>query len=417
MPYITREDGEKFVIPSYRDTLRVKSTGILKREILLLSSNYGEYITLQKKAADHYEAAFSTDTGYLLGESIWNYFKRPYDMIYCEVIPNTSEAILVIVKSGTVYLDGSFPVDSIPEELVIFKTQTTNFHIYLYGDVPISEDPEENKFSFDRGAVKEFTILSEPIFNTLPLYKNYHLELVDIALRAQGIGVLPVKQLLGVFVVLGLVWMVWEYISTHKKELPIMVVGPANPYQSYYDALSKPDPVKQLDQIDTDITLLNQIPGWSPRTMHYEDGKLKVAVVSNHTTTAILYQWAALHHATVDLTAEGFTVTMVIIGENRPAPTTILDVDRVIATIIDRISVVMPGNHVTLVAVAPKKGFSDAEIEINLAYAPPITLGLIASQLKGLPLVLSSAVLNVTPVGQKGAGGVTGKINLHAIGN
>src|SRR5688572_11892417 len=105
MPYITREDGEHFVIPSYRDVLVVKQKNQLKKEILLLSQSYGEYITLQKKGGNQYEVAFSPDTGYLLGESIWYHFKRPVDLIYCEAIPNTTEAILVIVKSSSVYLD------------------------------------------------------------------------------------------------------------------------------------------------------------------------------------------------------------------------------------------------------------------------------------------------------------------------
>ena len=148
MSYITREDGEHFVIPSYRDVITSKQKSFIKKEILLLSQSYGEYITLQKKNDNQYEVAFSPDTGYLLGESLWHYFKRPLDMIYCEAIPNTTEAILVIVKNGSVYLDGSFPLDSIPEELVVFLTQQNNFEICIYGDVPISQTPEIGKFSF-----------------------------------------------------------------------------------------------------------------------------------------------------------------------------------------------------------------------------------------------------------------------------
>src|SRR5262245_20600863 len=107
MPYIAREDGERFVLPFYRNFLIFNQKSQLKKEILLLSQSYGEYITLQKKNATQYEVAFSPDTGYLLGESIWHNFKKPLDLIYCEAIPNTTEAILVIVKSGSVYLDGS----------------------------------------------------------------------------------------------------------------------------------------------------------------------------------------------------------------------------------------------------------------------------------------------------------------------
>src|SRR5690348_12369046 len=101
MPYITREDGERFIIPSYRDVLSAQKPGLLKKEILLLSETYGQYITLQKKSSTQYEVTFSHEPGVLLGETIWHYFKRPSDLIYCEAIPNTAEAILVIVKSGS----------------------------------------------------------------------------------------------------------------------------------------------------------------------------------------------------------------------------------------------------------------------------------------------------------------------------
>lgn len=194
MPYITREDGVHFVVPSYRDVITVKSSSVAKKEILLLSSNYGQYITLQAKGPIQYEIACSPDTGYLLGESIWYYFKRPLDMIYCEAVPNTTEAILVIVKDGSVYLDGSFPLDAIPEELVIFLTQQNHFQIYVYGDVPISESPQEGKFSFEPSSVKSFSELDSPVFPSLPLYKTYQLQLVDQVLKTHGIGVLPIQK-------------------------------------------------------------------------------------------------------------------------------------------------------------------------------------------------------------------------------
>ena len=129
MAYITRDDGVQFVIPSYRDVITMKSASGLKKEILTLSSSYGEYITLQQKSTVQYEVAFSPDTGYLLGESIWHHFSRPIDMVYCEAVPNTTEAILVIVVAGSVYLDGRFQIDSIPDELVVFLTQKNNFDV------------------------------------------------------------------------------------------------------------------------------------------------------------------------------------------------------------------------------------------------------------------------------------------------
>ena len=123
MPYIAREDGEHFVVPSYREAVVAKGASAVKRDIVSLSNNYGQYIAIQSKGPLRYEVAYSPDTGYLLGESIWYFLNRPFEMIYCEAIPDTTEVILVIVKEGSVYLDGRFPADGVQEELVSFLTQ------------------------------------------------------------------------------------------------------------------------------------------------------------------------------------------------------------------------------------------------------------------------------------------------------
>src|SRR5579864_5340376 len=137
MAYIAREDGENFVIPSYRDVIS-KRKSQLKNDILELSSRYGEYLALLRRGVAQYEVAFSNDAGYLFGECVWHYFNRPLDLIYCEVIPDTTEAYFVLVKEGGVCLDGTFPLDHIAEELQAFTTQQNQFEIYVYGDTPIS---------------------------------------------------------------------------------------------------------------------------------------------------------------------------------------------------------------------------------------------------------------------------------------
>lgn len=411
MPYITREDGERFVIPSYRDVLRTKSKSVLKREILLLSANYGEYITLQKKASDLYEAAFSVDPGYLLGESIWFYLKQPFDMIYCEAIPNTSEAILVIVKSGSVYLDGSFPVESIPEELVIFKTQENNFDIYIQGDVPISEIPEEGKFYFDASSVKNFTILDTPIFPLLPLYKNYHLQLVDTVLKSQGIGVLPIKQTIIALVSIGLLWMVWNFITTHKEEIPTTIIGPSSPYQAYITQLTSPDPVQILQDISKKVTLLLAIPGWLPEDMIYGAGTLTAQMRSFSVQTNILYDWAKKNNATVEITTDGFFVNFPITTPNRNPPTKIFRMQDIIARLVDRLLYVIPGNVMKVGTFVKLNAVTETELIIQFSIVPPITLDAIAQQFKDLPLILTNVHMKLQ------AQGLSGTITLKAFGN
>lgn len=410
MPYITREDGERFVIPSYRDVISAKKKSLLKREILLLSTNYGEYITLHRKNVEQYEVAFSPDTGYLLGETVWHYFKRPLDLIYCEVIPNSTEAILVIVKSGSVYLDGTYPIDSITDELVIFRTQQNNFDIYIYGDIPISKTPAEGKFTFDPSSVRSFQVLDEPVFPKLPKVKSFQLQSVDTVLKAQGIGVLPIRTILTVLTVAFLLWAAYEYLSSHKKQLPTAFVSYVNPYQVYLESLSSPDPVIVLHRIYDEIKQLYTIPGWTPNTLEFVKGKYKALVTSDGTKSDLLFAWAKENNSTILIQPDGFYVTGEIFVPNRAPPETIYKLNEAIATLVDRLSDVMPGNHLSLGAAIDRKSYVEMPITINFTNMSPELFDLIGLQLKNLPLVLVK--VSITSAN----GDLTGSIVLQALG-
>lgn len=411
MPYITRDDGEHFVIPSYRDVITVKSASNLKREILSLSSNYGEYITLQAKGAIQYEIAFSPDPGYLLGESIWYYFKRPLDMIYCEAIPNTTEALLVIVKDGSVYLDGSFPLESVPEELIIFLTQQNNFNIYLYGEVPISQTAEVGKFSFEPSSVKSFTILDTPVFPTLPLIKSYQLQRVEQVLSAHGIGELPVKKIvIGAVIVLTL-WFMWMYMTSQREEVRQIYIHEVNPYQAFDDAMASPAPDQEINLFLEGLNRFFSMPGWSIKQIDYAHEMITAAVQSEGSNIQTLAQWAAHNGATLDMNPKGFTLSMHISVPNRNQPGKIYPVKQVMIKFIDNLALVYPGNHLKFSGFANKGVYTNAAITIGIDNLSPAAIGLIGNICKGMPLVLKNITL------KQDAGLLTGTISIDALGN
>lgn len=410
MSYITREDGEHFVIPSYRDVLSAKQKTQLKKDILLLSQSYGDYITLQKKNATQYEVAFSPDTGYLLGESIWHQFKRPADMIYCEVIPNTTEAILVIVKSGSVYLDGRFPIESIPEELIIFLTQQNSFEIYIYGDVPISEHPEEGKFSFEPSSVQSFNILPEPVFPTLPLLKMYQLQLVDQVLKAQGIGVLPITQIATVIGVLGLAWLGWWYFTKPSEEVKVSTAPQVNPYQRYLDQLTSPAPDAEMSVVLDSFQKFSTMPGWNATTIDYLHGNLQVKVQSAGGTVEALNSWCILNNMSLSIKQDGMYVVASLFTPKRRPPTVIYPLKEVIGTLVDRLSKVYPGNQMRLGEINSRNNYSDTIITLTLSSVTPDVIGLISKQFADLPLILQGFTLNA----QNGI--LNGTITIQALG-
>lgn len=413
MPYIERDDGVRFVIPSYRDTLVAKQKSQLKNEILTLCESYGNFIAMQKKGISQYEVAFSPDTGYLLGESIWHYFKRPLDMIYCEAIPNTTEAILVIVKAGSVYLDGSFPMDIIPEELVIFLTQENNFEIYVYGDVPISETPEEGKFSFEGKSVKSFIVLDKPVFSTLPLLTIYQLRLVEQVLKEHKIGVFPTRQLIFGLVGLGLIWMLYSYLTTPKEE----VVAPAlkveeSPYKEFVASLHSPAPQTQINSLVNEIKILLTMPGWTIRSIDYANGVLTIGVMSGGSTVQDLFRWAEKNDFPVTVKPEGVFLTKNLTFTSRPDPNRIYPIKEVIGVLNDRLADVYPGNNITLGQFINKGVFTSVPVTITLSAVSLSVLVLIADQLKDLPLVLTSFKVNVDSINN-----LTGTMTLDALGS
>jgi hypothetical protein len=420
MPYITREDGERFVIPSYRDTISAKKASLLKKEVTLLSATYGEYVTFQKKGVTLYEVAFSADAGYLLGECVWHHFKRPPDMVYCEAIPNTFEAILVIVKAGSVYLDGTFPVDSIPDELVVFKTQQNSFNIYVYGDVPISQTPEPGKFSFDASSVKSFSVLDNPVFPTLQGIKTFQLQLVDVALKAQGVGALPVKQIAIVAIVVVVIFVVYELLTSQKQvqeALPIAsFTAPVNPYQSFLEQLNSPDPSDEMDTIFNSVFILNTIPGWSPGVMTYTPGlpaKLRAKVTSKGIKVDVLYAWAYKNNVTIEMLPDGYYATVISVTRKRPPPNKIYQLRDVITNLVDTLSVIMPeSNNLSFTAFVDKRVFSQTVITLTFSELAPATYIMMADYLKGYPLVITQASIS-----ESDTGFLSGQIVFTALGN
>lgn len=412
MPYITREDGEHFVIPSYRDVIAAKSASSLKKEVLTLSASYGEYITLQEKGPIQYEVAFSPDIGYLLGESVWHQFKRPLDMIYCEAIPNTSEALLVIVKDGSVYLDGSFPIESIPEELVIFLTQQSHFKIWVYGDVPISEKPEEGKFCFESASVASFTVLDTPVFPTLPLLGIYRLQLVDTVLKAHGVGVFPVKKVVTGVVIVAVLWLMWTYMTAPKEAVRNIIISQTDPYGGYELLLASPAPDQEIKQFVEKLNLIFAMPGWYPKQLDYAKGTLKVPVLSSGSNIQTIKTWAHANDATLNMDTKGVTLTFSMSLPNRSVPTNIYPLSDVIINFVDKLALIYPGNRVKFTNFSKKgSAYSETTITISIDKLSPATLLLIANECKDLPLALNSISL------KSDNGLLSGKISLDAAGS
>ena len=74
MTLLTRGDGTPFVIQAYRELLITHKRSMLLQEIRMLAEQQGQYLRLSKNKDQNIEAVFNNEPGYLLAESIWQYF-------------------------------------------------------------------------------------------------------------------------------------------------------------------------------------------------------------------------------------------------------------------------------------------------------------------------------------------------------
>lgn len=410
MAFITREDGVNFVIPSYREVFTAKNKSTIKKDVLALSKSYGEYITMQKKGENQYEVAFSPDLGYLLGETVWYNFNRPNDLIYCEALPNSTDAILVIVKNGSVYLDGRFPIDNIAEELVIFLSQENHFNIYIYGDVPISKNPEPGKFSFEESSVESFNILAEPVFEKLPLIKAYRFETVNVVLKAYGIGVIPLNIIAAVAGVLIVGYLFYNYM-TREKPKPVEVVMEPNPLQEYVDALTSPAPEKSMDALVQGLKQFLTIPGWNLKNVTFNGTSIEGNIVSPGVSLKSLQEWCGRNDATMSISTNGVLVARAFNITPRLKPTKIYPVKQAIMIFIDRLLKVYPGNHITMTNNPVTGPYINTAINIDIVDATPQTLALLGKQFEGLPFILSKVSLS-----KSDSNLFNGSVTVNALG-
>jgi hypothetical protein len=408
MPYIAREDGEHFVIPSYRDVLTAKQKSVIQKDVISLSQSYGEFITMQRKGPQQYEVAFSPDRGYLLGETVWHQFKRPLDMIYCEAVPNSAEAILVIVKGGSVYLDGSFPMESIPEELIIFLTQQNNFEVFVYGDVPISETPTEGKFSFDPASVKSFTVLDQPVFSSLPLLKAYQFQPVLPVLKSHGIGGLPMMPIFMGLMLIGLGWMMYGFWN---REKPPEIQMEVNPYQGLVDALASPAPDQAMAAVVNGLKLFTTAPGWTVKQLTYTAGTIDVMMLSSGNSIENLMDWANQNKASFVIKATGISLSIKPVINSRAKPDKVYPSKEVLAIFMDRLQEIYPGDHLKLVETKAPGPYSNTKLNISIVNISPMLIGLIGEQFKGLPFTLDKVDLTVKD------GLISGTISAIAYGS
>lgn len=400
MPILKREDGVNFVLQPYRETLAIRNTSLLRKEIRYLAEQYGENIRLFKRKGDEYEAVFSQESGVLLGETVWYYFKEAPELIYCEVLKSKEpQVLLVIVRDGKVYLDTKVSPESLFDEMASLLVETQGrYEVYTFGQLPDV---------FTHPAVKSLTQLPQALFPVLPTNHAFQLWKLDQALDEHGLGIKRRSSLIAVTIVcLGILGVLWWYV--HQRETETIYL---NPYEQYELALQTPNPAAQINALLEGIQKVNTLTGWTADTVNYNGQTATMPLKSLGGTASQLMTEAQDLKMSVIFAAEGASITFPTIVPKRSVPAKIARTQQIIALIIDRMMRVLPGKSVQINSAAQKQVFTETTVTISFNNISPDVLRLIASDIDDLPVTLVSVTAN------RNGGLFSGNLQLNVVGN
>lgn len=414
MVLIRREDGVQFVGQSYRELLIQKNSTLLKKEICLIGKTNGEFARLFKQRDSLYEAIFSHEPGYLLGETVWRYFGKPADLIYCETLPDKEHAIVVIVRSGSIYLDAKLPLANLQDEFISLTAGNNRFVIYIYGDIPLAERAEEGKFSFDPLLVHSFNQLETPLFPRLPIDDELKLVPMEEAIRSLRLGERPFSVIILALLMIISSLLYWLYAGKEKL-IPQQAVTFVQPHAKLQQLLAKqlrgPSIAQQLQQLVVVLSSLYNLPGWTVRSLDFDAYSITAQLYSLGGGAMELLNWSKQNIAEPNLTSEGAKLIFPLNLPKRTLVPALLKQEEVTAGVIDKMLQTLPVKSVHINEVKRLGGLLQESLTITFTNISPNTLALIGKQLDDLPVKLVKGSIAQTD------GLLAGQLELLAIGD
>lgn len=407
MPVLRREDGVQFVLQPYRELLSMQSRGLLKQELHFLGQNYGMYARVFSQPDKRFEAVFSHDPGYLLGEMVWNHFGRPVNLIYCEALPDSEEILLIMVRDGNVFLDARVDALQLQEEITALYSNPILFKFYVVGNVPVSEHPEAGKLHLEKAVVQSFAILNTSVFLTIAIEPQFHLLPLERAVAELKLD--QKAQLLALGVLLAVLGMgVWWWFSTEST--PPGVVE--TPLETFQMALRTPAPSDQLSALSRNVPVIYNIPGWIATQLTYSGSAIQVQANTLGGSLLSLLAWTNFHHMGMQITPAGATLSIPILVQTRITDEEVPQSTQLaLATLIDRVKQTLPEKSIQISNTVNHGFYKEVQVIITVDNVAPEVLNIIGQQLIGLPVTLTNCSFNLAN------GLLSGTIQLTILGD
>lgn len=411
MGIIERQDGARFVMQAYREILPGMTSSTSAIEIRRLSHQHGSMLCLMRHhGAKELEIAISSDSGYLLGECVWDHFGKPKNLIYCEATGESANCILVVVRNGSVYLDKALLTSEVEQELQPILHDKVSYTVYTYGDVPLRsvETFGGATFMLPKVMQAEFNHLKEPLLNHLLPVETYRLlelpKILNSSLLKKRMHLWAGLLLLVFLSVIG--WVGFRSVGKHEH-MTYKPKGDVNISQS----IKMPDIVDVIGGLASRVTSLYDLAGWQVISISYQSSRLHIQLRHMQGDFSELTRWVKQHGYVLDMNSDGVGLSASLTFDNKKSEITGKLNDN-LSKMMQALSTVLPLENVHVGSRYQQvNGIFIQRITINLQDLSPDLFSLIGHSLKHLPLSLSSAELSIK------SGLIDGNLHLSLWGH
>jgi len=402
MPIIKRSDGVQFVTQSYREPLEKQSLSLLKRNIRLLAQKHGEYICLIKRDNGGFEAVFSRDLGFLLGESVWYYLQRPRNLILCENLPEEDSVLLVVVKAGTVYIDAKVSYSSLAEDLAFLSTSTEKYDVFVYGDVPLAKAgsavSEKDSIILEKESVNSFTVLPESVLPRLAMQHEFQLQSLALILNSSFLKNKYIAPITTIVISAVLIFFIREmfFSAPVSVDVPkVQEVASIDGYELYNKSLMTSAPGKLLIELGNVMALYSRLGGWDVVSLNFANGIYKAQVKTSIGNAQQLQILTKKYGININGDVNGGEANLSINTSvaHRAMPSRIYELSKVVNLFTEKMQLVVSRDGITLGSVNSYGTTKSLDATINFNSFAPSTFALIGKLVANLPLSVSSIAL------------------------
>lgn len=409
---LAKPDGTQFIVQAYRERLTLRKRSALVQKLRDLAEQHGQYLLLLPMPQRAIEVVFSKDPGYLMAETIWNFYAKPSHLIFCERLSKDhNQVLLTVIREGEVYLDTQIENEKVKNELLSLLTSEQTYRVIVSGDVALSE--EEAK-----GFASSFEAIRDSVIKQLPVLNTCRLSTLALALKSPLLGsrITPLNLAAATIVFLCIIWGAYFYLK--KPETPATLPQPQalnqtdNSYTEFYASLNSPAPSEQMEFVAQNFLRLYNLPmGWEAGELHLNNNNYRFSLIRQGGNIEEMQAWATQHNFDFDLGTDGAELSLTSTLSNRGIPRVIYPLQPVVAFLIDKLDPLFADNAIYVGEMRETGKVRTRSLTINLKDISPEILPLVGNIL-GADLPLSISTIDV----KVNAGLITGTIQLSAWG-